>query len=414
MKKSDLRSMCDRLGLKYFDSFSIADYETMIARTLMKRADPPVARADFYREDIGEPMLAFPAAKLPKTYLDKVLSSDSWWAQPKLNGIRMLAIIMPDDPVIYLYGRNRSVKNLIYKNYTGKILLRQGSTYLRRLSFNFSLHKALNLDSYPVILDCEAWTPGYLLNEDGTEARDNNAITAVLTTKDDELRESYQKTTCPITLTAFDVVPRFGSDLNLLDRYELLTQYVAALNIDNICLPEFMSNKGKEQLFKTYVQSGGEGIVLKHVDCRYEPGARNKNCQIKVKRNVSGFSGYEIDAFISDIYNTPEWSKKDLIGGVELSVLDRNQNQIVIAHVTSMPQAIREDITRDPSKYLHSVVVIDGMDISRKNGLITHAKVYWDMGLREDKSPDECILIRSGAAHADHPDSEDYEALEDY
>ena len=404
MKKADLQATCRRMGLPFHDSMTNAQLESTIASSELRKMG--ACRADFIREDIGEPMLAYPAAKLAKRYVEQVLSSPNWYAQPKYNGVRLLLVFELNDHTLHMYGRNRSVKNLVYKDYTGAILLKKGWKYL----------DAFEWDGAPFILDCEAWSTGYIMGEDGVEARDNNALTTILTTKDKELRESYQKTTCPVTITAFDMIPLKDKGLTLMERYEKLTELVKALGIDNIQLPEFMSNKNKEQLFKSYVRNGGEGLVLKNIDCRYVPGSRAKEFQIKLKRNVSGFTGYEVDAFISAIYDTPEWSKKGLIGGLKLSAYiegaEASGDPVVIANVTGMPMAIREDITKNPGKYLYGVLVIDGMDISRRNRLITHAKVDWKIGLREDKSSNECVICFG--PEVTRPDTEDYEAEGDY
>ena len=404
MKKADLQAMCRRMGLPFHDSMTNAQLESTIASSELRKMG--ACRAYFIREDIGEPMLAYPAAKLDKHYVEQVLNSPLWYAQPKYNGVRMLLVCDPRDKTLHMYGRNRSVKNMVYKDYTGSILLKKGGEFLE--SFEW--------DGVPFVLDCEAWSTGYIMGEDGVEERDNNALTTILTTKDKALRESYQKTTCPVTITAFDMVPLKDKAQPLLERYAELTELVKALNIDNIQLPEFMVNVSKEQLFKSYVQHGGEGLVLKHVDCRYIPGSRAKEYQIKIKRNVSGFTGYEVDAFISDIYTTPEWSKKGLIGGLTLAAYiegtKASGDPVVIANVTGMPMAIREDITKNPGKYLYGVLVIDGMDISRRNRLITHAKVDWSIGLREDKSPNECVICFG--PEVTRPDTEDYEAEGDY
>lgn len=404
MKKADLQAMCRRMGLSFHDAMTNAQLESTIASSELRKRG--ACRADFIREDIGEPMLAYPAAKLNKHYVERVLSSPNWYAQPKYNGVRMLLVCDPKDKALHMYGRNRSVKNLVYKDYTGYVLLKKGKEYLDSFEWN----------GHPFILDCEAWSTGYIMGEDGVEERDNNALTTILTTKDKALRESYQKTTCPVIITAFDMVPLKDKSQPLLERYKELTELVKDLNIDNIQLPEFMSNKNKEQLFKSYVRNGGEGLVLKNSGCRYIPGSRSKEFQIKMKRNVSGFTGYEVDAFISAVYDTPEWSKKGLIGGLKLSAYiegtEESGDPVVIANVTGMPMAIREDITENPEKYLNGVLVIDGMGISRRNRLITHAKVYWSIGLREDKSPNECVICFG--PEVTRPDTEDYEAEGDY
>lgn len=404
MKKADLQAMCRRMGLPFHDSMTNAQLESTIASSELRKMG--ACRADFIREDIGEPMLAYPAAKLDKHYVEQVLNSPLWYAQPKYNGVRMLLVCDPRDKTLHMYGRNRSVKNMVYKDYTGSILLKKGGEFLEFFEW----------DGVPFVLDCEAWSTGYIMGEDGVEERDNNALTTILTTKDKALRESYQKTTCPVTITAFDMVPLKDKAQPLLERYAELTELVKALNIDNIQLPEFMVNVSKEQLFKSYVQHGGEGLVLKHVDCCYIPGSRAKEYQIKIKRNVSGFTGYEVDAFITSIYDTPEWSKKGLIGGLKLAAYiegtKASGDPVVIANVTGMPMAIREDITKNPGKYLYGVLVIDGMDISRRNRLITHAKVDWSIGLREDKSPNECVICFG--PEVTRPDTEDYEAEGDY
>lgn len=404
MKKADLQAMCRRMGLPFHDSMTNAQLESTIASSELRKMG--ACRADFIREDIGEPMLAYPAAKLDKHYVEQVLNSPLWYAQPKYNGVRMLLVCDPRDKTLHMYGRNRSVKNMVYKDYTGSILLKKGGEFLEFFEW----------DGVPFVLDCEAWSTGYIMGEDGVEERDNNALTTILTTKDKALRESYQKTTCPVTITAFDMVPLKDKAQPLLERYAELTELVKALNIDNIQLPEFMVNVSKEQLFKSYVQHGGEGLVLKHVDCCYIPGSRAKEYQIKIKRNVSGFTGYEVDAFITSIYDTPEWSKKGLIGGLKLAAYiegtKASGDPVVIANVTGMPMGIREDITKNPGKYLYGVLVIDGMDISRRNRLITHAKVDWSIGLREDKSPNECVICFG--PEVTRPDTEDYEAEGDY
>lgn len=404
MKKADLQALCRRKGIPFHDAMTNAQLESAIALSGLRNAG--AGPADFIRESLGEPMLAYPAAKLPKLTLERAFTSPEWYAQPKYNGVRILLIVDPEDGTVHLYGRNRSVTTLVYKNYTGKLLFKRGAEFYRTLQW----------PGRPFILDCEAWSTGYILGDDGVEERDNTALTTILTTKDPATREAYQKTTCPVTLTAFDLVTPPSKNWSLLQRYAQLADIVASLNVDNLQLPAFMSNLNKEQLFKSYVRSGGEGVVLKHADSLYIPGLRSRDCQIKVKRSVSGFTGYEVDAFISGIYDTPEWSTRGLIGGLQLSAYVEESGQsadpVVVANVTGMPLAVREDITAHPEKYLNGVLVIDGMDFSRRNRLITHAKVDWSVGVREDKSPSECVVCFG--SETSRPDTEDYEAEGDY
>jgi hypothetical protein len=337
------------------------------------------------------PMKAYRFSSLNKQQQAEVFEdANDWYAERKLNGWRMMVTFIPRTAPMF-WGGNLSTVNFLPTNYTNHILFKT-KDFPDGVPVSLGIFKYL-FPKNTFILDCEVIVKDKV--EDLSEHYSLIQVQEILGSSTDRARLLQANSTLQFKI--FDVIFPDLPSMRYEDRKFTLLDVMSVLRSNDLTqfslVPHYLGNK-KRYVNKIW-KEGGEGIILKKGSASYLPGSRLRTHQIKVKRTHSGAVGDDIDAFITKVYSTPEWSKKGLIGGVELSLYissGESLKQHIIAAVTSIPDDIRQSMTDDPSAWLNSVVVVDGQELSARNRRLLHARVDWERGRRTDKNPGECIM----------------------
>ncbi len=341
------------------------------------------------------PMKAYRFNALKPIDQDSVMADNNeWMAEKKINGWRMMVTFIPGTTPRF-WGGNLSTVNFLPTDYTKHAVLKPGrDKYTQAYPATSKMFVSL-LDN-PCILDCEV-----VVGDNDVEMSDHASlihVQEILGSSPDRARMLQQDET--LLFKVFDCVdpakPTKAYFERKLDAMAAVSTLTDKITND---LWQFEAVKPIANNKKAYVnklwKEGAEGVILKHKLAVYTPGSRLRTHQIKVKRSHSDMVGDDIDVFISRIFDTPEWTKQNLIGGVELSLYlqsGKDSEEHVIAKVTSIPDSIRKDLTDDPEAWLGKVVVCDGQDLSARNRRLLHAKVSWSRGVRKDKNPMDCVM----------------------
>jgi len=341
------------------------------------------------------PMKAYRFNQLKPLIQDEVLRDDNeWLAERKINGWRMMITFIPHTTPRF-WGGNLSTVNFLPTDYTKHVILKHGYKPYTK-SYPATSTKFTDLLKKPCILDCEV-----IVKDRDTELSDHASlirIQEILGSNADRARRMQEEAT--LLFKVFDQINPKSMMQSYYSRKLDAIESVLTLKLPTeSALWQFdhvhtHANDKKAYAHKIW-KEGGEGIILKHKLAMYTPGSRLRTHQIKVKRSHSDMVGDDIDAFITRTFETPEWSKLGLIGGVELSLYLKTGDSLdehVIAKVTSIPDHIRKALTDDPEAWLNKVVVCDGQDLSARNRRLLHAKVAWSRGIRKDKNPNDCIM----------------------
>ncbi len=373
------------------------DLENCIGDHFLKRDYP--SNSDAYKHmelrRAWTPMKAYRFNSLNPAIQEEVFKDNNeWLAERKINGWRMMVTFIPHTTPMF-WGGNLSTVNFLPTDYTNHILLKpHKSPYTKSYPATSKLFTTL-LDQ-PCILDCE------VIVKDGDMQLSDHAslirIQEILGSNADRARRMQEEST--LLFKVFDKIDPKKMSQPFFDRkFGLIETVLRLQNPIEGALWQFsrvrsVANDKKAYAHKIW-KEGGEGVILKHKLATYIPGSRLRTHQIKVKRVHSDMVGDDIDAFITRVFNTPEWEKQGLIGGVELSLYLKEGDDIkehVIAKVTSIPDHIRIDMTNDPDSWIDKVVVCDGQDLSARNRRLLHAKVAWSRGVRKDKNPRDCVM----------------------
>jgi hypothetical protein len=335
------------------------------------------------------PMLAARAdVVIEEGYVDK----ENFWSgleegsnyifEKKLNGVRQLA---------HFVKRN-GVNTIIFTS--------------RRVSdVNFRYNEATSLDhlqwDFPdellgVVLDGEVKCPKHRVRTKGIETRDELQATVAILAMKKPLAESIQREQdCYLVFTVFDVV---NSD-ELLARKAWLSGFFKRMR--KVLPREYRLidyvTRDKLEFFSKIINSGGEGIVAKHIKGYYEIGKRSR-FMLKLKR------GIEVDAFVIG-WKRPKkgssHSENNLIGSLVFGLYQKGTRRVVeVGTVPSFKLRERKKMSlvlKDGSLslnpiYLGRVAKIQGPDISPRTGKIQMCSLdrWRDLG-PEAKKREECI-----------------------
>lgn len=386
------------------------DLERVIAKHYMQIKYPSTDPASFpaiMRSNLEEVMLAYRYDDL-KPFEQEELFQDNnnWIMEEKYDGCRAMLCYHPEAGIM-VFGRNRSVQDLLPVDYTDKVLfpVPQHDKYYTGQDYKGVFPNAF-------IIDCEIITDGYVESADSFSSSTLSAVVQVLQLGKHE-SQLAQKTTAPLQFIAFDYIPCDpGTMVSAVDT----PFYKRSLLLDTVCFDEsnnlpierarqFLKNKTME--YNTLLSLGKEGVVFKNMYSSYRPaisGHRDKTACVKCKRSMKQSNASDIDAYIIGYNLTDEYTGKGLIGSLKLGVRLRHADGTVeedywLATVSGMPMEIRKELTiiqdgmpaLNP-RYERAVLVVDGMDISGRNRRITHARVDWKIGFRTDKTDMECYM----------------------
>ena len=385
-------------------------------------------------------MLCAQFNKLNPEQHKELLTSGDWGYEEKFDGCRIIFTYHPAEGIRY-WSRNISTESFLPIEYTDKILMCvknltalftgavgdmgycDGQWYKNKWDGSFMLDAEL-LPRTPEKLDTST------IRKNGNKAKTERNAVATLLALDAEDSMELQRTQCSLYLMAFDVM--ILDDINVMDkpfinRHNYLESAVGKMshNMD-IEVSEFCDDDSLWKFLNGVLSGGGEGVVFKHKHKTYvNKETRPKDTQVKLKKSARIEQSYsdirdpcelnkvimgeseDIDAFITGYVDATAGKKHEgLIGGVILSVFIHHSIRVGyppyehhIATVSSMPDDMRQAMTDIvdgkpclKKEYYNKVVTIDGMEISAVNNRLMHAKIDWDIGIREDKGPMECYM----------------------
>lgn len=177
--------------------------------------------------------------------------------------------------------------------------------------------------------------------------------------------------------------------------YEVRRKYVAeSLRIANN--PHFLATSvvttDKKAFFEHIINSGGEGVVLKLLSGKYFQGKKPANIWVKAKKKDT------FDCIITG-FKPGTGKYKNLVGSVQLSqycpttvIGETVEYELVaVCYASGITDALRKDMTLNPTKYLGRVAVVDAYErvpnsVNLKQPRIKHIRP------EGSKDPRECIV----------------------
>lgn len=424
-KLADLKKTCEVLHLHPVPTKNAINKETGEREKVLSIADCTKAIQDFYIEqrkqngtyrksielilDMDSPMLALLIKHKKQEDQDAIWNDENqdWLFQEKIDGCR--AILCYDPKTGFdMYSRNLSTTDQLPINYGEKILW--PTLDLSQLTF-------------PFVLDCEIVPKNKEIDKSGdfVPVADTqlNLISSILSLNEEDSKKVQELN--PVKFMAFDVLyindmPQF--DKTLRERRSMLKTLLPYLIKAGVPVEEPMTlelGQSKLNFYNTIINSGGEGVVVKDLNSKYDITGRRAGEWVKIKRSVSQAMSAEglgdtVDAFVIGFEEgTPGTSNEGLVSslkfGVELldssnePILDQSGDPVVhhIATVGGLTQELKEAITdRDifgnvalKQEMYGKVASIDGQDLSSRNLRFAHAVlVNW----RADRSANTCKL----------------------
>ena len=361
------------------------DLETQLGNSFAREKYPdPSDQLHLRLRQQTIPQKAYRYNNLPDNLQKEVFDRDNDWVlEPKFNGWRMIITFVPGSGFRF-WGGNISDVDFLPVDYTDHILLDD------RHPLEFG-------EYYPdtFIMDAEAVCYDSVEMLDGRQSTNTlDAVKAILGSGPERAIEKQKIEGHTLIFHCFDHItvienrPMYQDCFD--DRKRALYETIFSTYLSQFSYVVGHQTQKRQKLREIW-SGGGEGAIIKHLDSPYVPGSRRKDIAIKVKRTMSREIGDDIDAFIAGWHQTKEWSKKGRIGGVHLAVYIEDI-PTVIATVTNIPDALRDEFTLYPDKYLNRVVVVDGQELSARNRKIMHATVDWDRGFRETKRKADCTF----------------------
>ena len=423
-KLADLKKTCEVLHLHPIPTKNAINKETGEREKVLSIADCTKAIQQFYLEQrkqngtyrksiehilAMEPMLALLIKHKKKEDQDAIWKDDdpNWLWEEKLDGCRAILCYDPETG-FDMYSRNLSVTDQLPINYGEKILWPNIDT--SQLTF-------------PFMLDCEILPKNKEIDKSGdfVPVADTqlNLISSILSLNTEDSRRVQELN--PVKFVAFDMLyygeqPLF--DEPLYKRKQMLKTMMKFLKVAGVPIEEPMTlemGHSKQDFYNMIMNAGGEGVVVKDLNSKYDISGRRAGEWVKIKRSVSQAMSAEglgdtVDAFVIGFEEgTPGTANEGLVAslkfGVELldpmnePILDPSGDPVVhhIATVGGLTQELKEAIsTKDifgnvalKQEIYGKVASIDGQDLSSRNLRFAHAVlVAW----RADRSANTCKL----------------------
>lgn len=330
------------------------------------------------------PMLINDITGEGKEYVDKTFKKDKWSLQHKLNGQRLILAIDPDGTT-HMTSRDRSVKTFRYSELDNHVL------GLLDLESPFS--GLTVLDGEVMCEEANIKLPS------GVETTSTLQSTVALIHMNAKDSIEYQrKNGFSLRYKVFDILYLDGKDVQnepyrvRKDLTVTACQAIKTLNPDCAIdiVPTIDDYDSAWEVFQDYVSKGGEGLILKNLDAKYEQGKRTKG-QWKLKARLT------IDAFVTGYVPASEdKSLSDYIGGLVFSTNYKGK-EIEIAAVSNIDMATRRDATiyveGKPTlnpKFIGKCAELVGQNFKEGSMRLGSARINeW----RDDKNPEDCVLL---------------------
>jgi len=327
--------------------------------------------------------------------------SDEWIAEEKIDGARYLCYITKEGN--RFFSRRISVKDGLPVEKTGNIPHLAGTPTkdfvqvvpdkdVKRIKGLFS-----NLKNFQVVLpesfkEEMAALDGTILDGEILPASgrflDTTKIMGSLPLEAIE----KQKKMGAMVYHVFDILFYKGKDLTSLPLEERLT-YLGRIPSNDYLIPvkQIWGEGEKRKLYADIISRGGEGIILKHLKAPYRVGVRSKDTWMKVKRSrsfdvvVVGFEEpkqFSINVKGETVENK-HYTRKQ-IAAIKFGAYKDGKLEEV-GQCSGIDDTMREEISRNKSKYLGKVMVVEGQEFL-KNAIRFPRFIQF----RDDKNPADC------------------------
>jgi ATP-dependent DNA ligase len=214
---------------------------------------------------------------------------------------------------------------------------------------------------------------------------------------------------------AFDILAFDGKDLTkrtFQDRYDTLLWVLYGKEGRIKHVPIFYDDE-KRKLYDQIISEGGEGIILKALDCPYEQGTRAKH-QVKVKTQRTFdvvFMGIEL-AKAETIKKGAEEATASRIAGKAGAIkigqyidfntmnlddglfgMEFERRLVEIGTVSGFSDEVRDDITINHEKYIGRVLEVKAQARFASGALQNPRFIQW----RDDKNTEDCVFNKDEA-----------------
>lgn len=414
---NELQKECEAKGLPVTPKgkrVSKRDYVVALQNHSLKTMYPNGApkHLDFMIK-LETPMLCFRYDEMDDEFKRDVWKdSTNWYAEPKINGCRMLVIYSKEEG-LHFYSRNISVKDFLPVEYDNIWIPKFDAEQLNLMA---------GVNSF--ILDAEVLCPQTKvdttmsrLSSGGVITETNLAATTALLSLNKEDSLSIQKDNgIQLEFHCFQVLELNGQKFNdmvyhrMKQVLEVLVGHVKGAGLNVVHVPT--TTKDKKAFYDSQIAAGGEGIVLKRADATYQNSeSRYHRMWIKVKRLASttfqeAGLGDSIDAFVIGALQGNEGTGfQELVGalrmGVYLKMNDGTEKVHEIANCPNIELVLRKELTVVDANgkyvglrpdYVNTVWEIDGQWISAREHRLVHPRL---VRTRTDKSPEQCIFTEA-------------------
>lgn len=296
------------------------------------------------------------ARSMSRDKIERLWDDDCWIAEEKLDGWRFLVHFGGDLERPLMIGRRIS-------RVTGQ-LSEKGDLLP-------GVWPAWEGDLGHTVLDCELMPPA------GATFRD---LASFANASPEVVRATVDRLGWP-TLRAFDIPMWDGVDWReqpLSSRREILEGVVAYVGHRYLTAVDAFAQK--RETYDRILQTGGEGVILKDLRRSYgDPGA-----WIKVKRLAT------LDVVVTDFTDAKfgRTGKYDgLVGAAVVSVFSPGGSLVEIGRVSGMDDATRVEMTRNPGRWIGSVIEIEAQEWALDR--LRHPRF---VRARPDADPAECTL----------------------
>lgn len=335
--------------------------------------------------------------------VDSAMNSKEWIMQEKYDGA-WYQLEKTDEGNIYLFGRTLSK---ITGEYTEKI---DNVPWLKSWA---------NLLPNGTILIGEIYIPG----------GHSNDVTKIMGCLPDKAIERQKNTN--VQYIVFDCIRYNGKDLcnePFVSRFEHYIEYMLGDLFHSSCTldgyhkedphveiantwkieqkPEDV-NEDYSDILRDIFARGGEGAVFKHKESIYRPGKRSTESQMfKCKEHVDSVDFVIMDVLDPEIEYTgkeletwPYWKDEVPVtkpyyygwkNALKIGAYDNCGNLVEIGRVASgITDEIKEDLAKNPDKYIGSVCQLSCMSLNNDDLTIRHPVFEC---FRFDKDPKDCKI----------------------
>lgn len=317
------------------------------------------------------PMLCFAEWNLKPEEAKKAWTSESWGAQRKLNGCR-LVLHFVEGVGVFAHSRTISVKTFRYQELTDQLLI---------ASFKPSFSATVDCE---VLVEKSIDTRPYTAKGEITKTSLHSA-TALLHLEAENSKKLQIDQDARLQFHCFDIMKWNGRDLKQLSlnrRVQILAEFRQAIAgteiVGDFHFPEIVLT-GKKEFLAKVLSDGGEGVILKRMESKYEDSSsRPRDSWVKVKRRM------DFDAYVSGFKRGDVGTAwENLIGAIEFSV-NTEQGPHVLGYATNITLENRRRLTVYdtatntvsllPALY-GKVAEISGQDVSAREQRLSHCTI---------------------------------------